>query len=232
MQASGAMFAALASAAVLAGVSSLHCAAMCGPLAGCASGNTISGALRYQAGRTVGYAALGAVAGSAGSLVPATPSWIAAVVAWFIALVLLAAAFRAWRPKHRQLVTIGQRPSSTSKLARLIGNFLRRKPAIGGALTTLLPCGVLWAAVAIALSSGSAVGGAVVMATFATLTGVAVGVAAGILRLIGTRLGGRPIAVVLVASAMVFAVLPLPGLFADAPNSEPPSCPLHAEHTL
>jgi sulfite exporter TauE/SafE len=134
---------------------SLHCAAMCGPLAiaGCrARGDT----LRYLLGRAVSYATVGAALGLFGrravDLVPAR-----------LAVFVVAAAL-AWRGVSLlrapgQLVQI--------RLVRDVGSLLPSSGLGLGLATGFLPCGLLLPAWLLAASTESAPLGAVVMLAFA-----------------------------------------------------------------
>ncbi len=235
------MFAAIASVSALAILSVPHCAAMCGPLASCASKGSSRSALRYQLGRLIGYGTIGGFAGALGSVLFAgIATWVSAAVAWFAAVVLLVAAIRSWRSKarnsHPVLLQL-QQPSrntrsrsASSRLIALGARLLRQHPGTCGGMTALLPCGVLWAAVVIALSSGSILGGVVTMVVFAALTAVSITVASIAIGQLRSRLGAKPMAIVLALSAVFFIVLPLPQLAAK--NTQPSDragalCPLH-----
>ena len=74
----------------VAGASSVpHCVGMCGPLAAaaCPKGAGAAAPLRYQAGRVVSYAALGAIAGALGhTLRWGLPgAWGSALLSWALA---------------------------------------------------------------------------------------------------------------------------------------------------
>ncbi|MEY4674807.1 MAG: hypothetical protein RL148_2591 [Planctomycetota bacterium] len=147
---------------------SLHCACMCGPLALAfhgTEGSAAGGALLYQSGRFVSYAAVGTGLGAAGSVLGAEQ--LGAPTAW-VAFVLAAGLLL--------LALVGERgalqvPGLGSLVQRAMG-WIRSKPAVLraawlGLLTPLLPCGLLWAACAGAAVAGSAWSGAQVMAGFA-----------------------------------------------------------------
>jgi sulfite exporter TauE/SafE len=180
---------ALLVAAASAGlVGSLHCAAMCGPLAiaGCQGRRAAVG---YFAGRLVSYATIGALLGHVGSH---ALCFLPMRTVQSVTLVL-AAGFAAWRAwvhwRGRRggpdpgLVRLG-RPPRRSLLAAVL-------PVRGlglGLATGFLPCGMLLPAWTLAMGSGSAGGGAAVMAMFsvATLPGL-------IVPLLGRALLRRPL---------------------------------------
>lgn len=163
---------------------SMHCAGMCGPFCGVAvSGGrskreaaTLHAA--YHGGRLVTYTLVGAAAGAAGALLDLAStlvglqpialalaggvmvlyglSELARLGDWKIGL----ARFGHWRPPAAwtRLVQRGQRFAAKRRP-------LPRALTIG-LLTTLLPCGWLYAFVVTAAGSGGAIGGAAVMAFF------------------------------------------------------------------
>lgn len=216
-------------AGTVAGIGSVpHCAAMCGPLAafacGRAPGSGVGAAARYQLGRFVAYAGLGAAAGALGQAVTAylTVPWGRAVVSWTLAAALLWTAGRLWRlgahprraASERGLVGLGSaraRPGLFARLARL----LPRDPAVVGVLTALLPCGALYAAIAIAAGAGSVAGGALAMMGFSLASSVGVfgaGWVASRVRSIGSPGAVRALAVAIAVGALVLALRPVPTL--------------------
>ena len=175
-----AMFIAVFSASLLG---SLHCAGMCGPFCAVAvSGGRSAGHagllhVAYHGGRLITYMLMGAAAGAAGALVD-----LASALAGLqpIALALaggtmilfgfaeiarlkgwkLGSSWGHWRPPAvwTRLIQTGQRfAAKRSALPRAL---------IIGLLTTLLPCGWLYAFVVTAAGSGSPTAGAAVMAAF------------------------------------------------------------------
>lgn len=151
-------------------IGSVHCIAMCGPLAGMHGGaRTLRLALIHSLGRLTTYATLGALAGLVGRAVDlagrlAEVQRVAAIVAGVVILgwgVMSIAVALGWRHEahlqgvlfRRGLVQLRRRPPATR--AWLIG-----------ALTGLLPCGWLWAFVVSAAGTSSPLAGAAVMAVF------------------------------------------------------------------
>lgn len=179
---------------------SAHCAGMCGGLALVAVGSDRKQALARQAGyhggRLVSYAAVGALAGLAGQVVDDAGVLVGvqrvaaiaagAMIAAFGA-VAIARAFGARIPTAgapRPLVVVAQRVHARA---------LRLPPSWRGVpiglATPLLPCGWLYAFVAIAAASASVATGALVMAAFWLGTVPAVALAAGGARFAFARLG-------------------------------------------
>ena len=168
---------ALAGAVLVASlVGSPHCAAMCGGfacfVAGQKEGRTSRVLIAYHLGRLLAYAALGALAGLLGSEAnrlgvstglghAAAPVAGALMVLWGAASFATALGWRggpgAPAALHRVVIATLHRIRERSPLERA---------AIMGLVTSLLPCGFLWAFVAIAAGAGSPLAGAVVMAAF------------------------------------------------------------------
>jgi sulfite exporter TauE/SafE len=148
---------------------SLHCAAMCGPLAlalptaGRTGLSFLLGRLAYSVGRIATYCALGVFFGLAGWTL--TLAGIQRWVSIALGLALLGGLFASrrlalWRPVT-QLV---------EQLKRAMAGLLRRRslPALGllGLLNGLLPCGLVYVACAGATATGGILSGAQYMAAF------------------------------------------------------------------
>jgi sulfite exporter TauE/SafE len=143
---------------------------------------------------------------------------VSAVAIWLVALAVVAAAVSMiLRPRSIPSgapVAIRRR---RSRLARLPASLL-------GSLTVLLPCGALWAALALAVATGSAAGGAAAMALFAVMSGAAI---AGASTLLGWMRRSRWLfAAALVTGAVMLALAPASRLAAGGAD-HPPSCPMH-----
>jgi sulfite exporter TauE/SafE len=219
---------ALLSGAGLAGAASMHCLAMCGPLA---AANQARGgrnaSVRYLFGRLVSYSALGMLAGSVGQGLLATrwARWIEALLAWLLAVLLLhaAAGFFGLTRASSPLLRLGRKPRvrwSSRLLASAAG-----EPLLLGAASALLPCGALFSALVASAALGSGPLGALAMAGFALLTSPALLGAAQLGRLaqLGAR-GKQALGLMLVCGALITAWRPLPSLRAEAV----PAC--HAVH--
>src|SRR5690606_23556817 len=145
---------------VFGAANSLHCACMCGPLALAFQGGA-KGALAYHVTRTSSYAAIGVALGGLGSVLGSqqlgTPT---AYVAFVLATGLIVLATLG----ERGAVTI---PGVGSSLQSLLQKSMARtrswsptkRAAMLGLFTPLLPCGLLWAALAGASVAGSAFDG-------------------------------------------------------------------------
>lgn len=221
---------ALLSGSSLAVASSAHCVVMCGPLA--LTARVRGGArsvLPYLGGRLVSYTVAGSIAGSIGNALLLTPwaRWMEAGLSWLLAAALLFAGISALRSGRAvsPLVSIGKGPRA-SFLGRALAR-LADDPLLLGAATALLPCGALFSALAAAAALGSAREGALAMAAFATLSGLAM---AGAAQLGSLRARGpvftRAIGAVLVVGALVMLARPIPMLRA---GDRVPAC--HQVHT-
>jgi sulfite exporter TauE/SafE len=157
---------------------SLHCASMCGPFVAFATmrdrkrGPWLLQAL-YHGGRLVAYASLGALAGGVGASLDFGGKLLGlGRVAGVLAGILLVAL-----GTRRVLAIVGVRTPSLSSgsvigraVARAQVSIVRSDPIVRslgtGLLTALLPCGWLYAFVATAAGTGSALQGMTVMAVF------------------------------------------------------------------
>lgn len=155
-----------------------HCVAMCGGVSTvlCAAAPRKLGyALAYNVGRVSGYAALGAILGGIGGVAS-----LAQVDALRFALRAIAALCMLSVGLH-----LAGLPSAVKRLESLgaplwrrvsprVGRLLPlRSPAhalVAGVVWALMPCGLLYAALALAASAGSAGLGALTMATFGLAT--------------------------------------------------------------
>lgn len=155
-----------------------HCIAMCG--AACAGLGQAAGPRKnvamwsFQAGRVLGYSALGSVAAASmqglGWLTVQSaalrPVWTLFHVATLVLglLLLWQAQQPVWLEQAGRKIWSGAR-----SLAQGRG---RGAPLVIGALWTFLPCGLLYSALLVAALTGSALEGAAVMALFALGTSV------------------------------------------------------------
>jgi len=162
-------------ATLLLGASgSLHCALMCGPLACAAQGASTNprerrrAAIAYHLARFAGYAVVGGLFGGIGRAVGATLAVSTRpVLPWLVAGLLVASVLDL----GKLLARVPPIPGVTKILrwggmarARLTGP---RRAALFGAMTPLLPCGLLYGLYASALASGGVVSGAAIGGAFA-----------------------------------------------------------------
>ena len=184
----------LAATALLMGVAGgPHCVAMCG--AACAgiartgAGSSVDGAGQvarslwiFQAGRVIGYSALGAVAAASMqglgwlSIQSAAlrPVWtLFHVAAALVGLMLLWQARQPiWLENSARKVWRAVRSVTGAGNSRLNSKSQSAAPLLIGVLWSLLPCGLLYSALLVAAMAGSLQEGAAVMALFAVGSGV------------------------------------------------------------
>ena len=162
-------------------VGSLHCVGMCGPFVAFYSGSDGSSGGRrfvshaaYSGGRLVTYVLFVLAAGTVGAALDVAGSLagfqrIAAIAAGATMILWGALALLQLRG-----VKIFKHGSGDGRLARLFRrgfSLVSDKPpvvraSVVGLLSGFLPCGWLWAFVVTAAGTGSALGGAAVMAAF------------------------------------------------------------------
>jgi sulfite exporter TauE/SafE len=196
------MIAAAMAVLVASLIGSAHCAGMCGGIATmcagageCSARQSISASLVYHGCRLVSYAAVGALAGSVGTLLNAGGMLvgiqeIAALLAG-LAIAIVGVGL---------LMNAGGVQSGSTALPAWLGRTLasiqraaaamppRHRAMVIGLATPLLPCGWLWAFAAVAAGTGSLLGGTIVMIAFWTGTvPVLAVVGAGIAGLSGKR---------------------------------------------
>lgn len=175
-------------------VGSLHCAGMCGAFLAIACGGEKSARTQsaYHGGRLVTYMALGAVAGGlggilnlAGGLAGVTRAAVILAGVWMVGfgVVMLAGQMGVgvgrWTPKWMQRF-------SSAGLGLAMKRGVVARAGMIGLLTTLLPCGWLYAFVAAAGGSGSVWSGMGIMAVFWSGTlPVMVGLGAGVRQVLG-----------------------------------------------
>ncbi len=149
---------------VFGAANSVHCACMCGPLA-LAFGGGRSGVVTYQLGRAASYALVGVVLGATGKALGSESFGVpAATTAYVLAAGLVLLALVGERGAMK-IPFLSQLLGKATAKGRVLPPSLRA--LLLGALTPLLPCGLLWSACAGAAVAGSAAAGAEVMAGFA-----------------------------------------------------------------
>ena len=170
-------FTAILSVFVASLLGSVHCAAMCGGLAGFCAGadnRPKTASLSYHLGRAISYMSLGAIFGGLGSGLDSAAQGFGFAP---LASILVGAVLIIWggisllgnsTPKFIYNLT-----SITSKGLGSVLQTAKRKnyPAIAlgsitGLLTIFLPCAWLYAFVLLAAASGSALNGALLMFAF------------------------------------------------------------------
>lgn len=162
-------------AALLGLLGSAHCVAMCGPLILAIGiprqrlglGARVLHVSHYHAGRISTYALMGAVAGAVGSVTMLGGVGRGVAVAAGVALILagIGPAFvRRWTPGYGPWMTAAARASAAAR--RWQAAHPSSGPFVAGLANGVLPCGMVYAALATALSTGSITGAAGAMAVF------------------------------------------------------------------
>ncbi|MBS1733951.1 MAG: sulfite exporter TauE/SafE family protein [Bacteroidetes bacterium] len=157
-------------ALVMGGIGSLHCVGMCGPLAlslplvdASPTAKFIS-SLLYNAGRIVTYAMLGAVLGLMGSSVAffGYQQWLSIALGTLILVYILFL--------DRRLTGKNYTISFFNRIRQALGVLFKKKTYgavfLIGLLNGLLPCGLVYMAIAGAVSTTSMVKGSFFMASF------------------------------------------------------------------
>jgi sulfite exporter TauE/SafE len=148
---------------------SLHCAAMCGPLQLAlpmppgGAGRVMAGRLIYQVGRSVTYGMLGVIGGMIGKSV-----YLAGLQRW-LSITLGLAVFAGFLVSHRLAISAPV-TRFVLKLKSAMSAQLRqrgfRSLGLLGMLNGLLPCGLVYAALAGAIAQGDWLAGGVYMLIF------------------------------------------------------------------
>ena len=172
---------ALAAAAFAAGLlGGVHCAGMCGGIVGTLAlqsrGALLARQLGYNAGRIASYVAAGALFGLAGGFAQMAGPVVTMQAAMFalanVLMVLLGLYVAGWS------VTMQRFEAAGSHLWRRVQPVARAflpidSPAraiAAGVLWGWVPCGLVYSMLALAMASGSAHGGALVMLAFGSGT--------------------------------------------------------------
>jgi sulfite exporter TauE/SafE len=212
----------IVAAAFLAGLAGApHCAGMCGPLLA-AQARGVPATIGWHAGKALTYATLGVLAFTAASLVPRIVSWAPAlgVLSW---LVLLWFSLRLAGARLPRVALGGERV-----LLRLVGAVPRGAgawaPVALGALVGLLPCGLVYAALALALAAPSAPAAATAMAAFALGTLPATIAAAWGVRLLAWRSRSARLAMAAVVLVLGTAAIAHRATLASAVLEDPSVC--------
>ncbi len=175
----------LLAGAFLAGlIGSPHCVAMCGGFAATCA-RTPAGAAAWHLGRLSTYAILGAVAALVGHALPGPP-WVPALVS-AVLLTWFAGALAGLLPEPRLFL-----PGVGEAMNRLVASDAPASRYLFGMANGLLPCGLVYAALALPVALGSVPLGALAMVLFGlgTIPALAT-LAAGLARLLRRGLWPR-----------------------------------------
>ncbi|HHO49910.1 MAG TPA: sulfite exporter TauE/SafE family protein [Deltaproteobacteria bacterium] len=203
--------------ALIAGIAGApHCLGMCGPLA-TAAGDGAPHQGAYHLGRIGTYAALGALAGAAGRAVPG-PDWLASGLA---GLLLVGFAL--------SLAGVVPEPARAAPGLARAGALLARRTSVPsrllfGGINGLLPCGLVYATLAIPMAASDPVIGALAMATFGLATVPALAAATlGLRALLSRSMATRRVLAAVVLASGLATLGYRDGWFSDR-DGEVPAC--------
>lgn len=214
----------IAAALIMGFAGSLHCIGMCGPLVMAvhsAQGNTNwwYKKMIYHLGRIAVYALLGLLVGAVGQSFVALgfQQWVA------IASGILMMLFLAW---PAGLGKLKSGPFRFIGLIKLRFAELLRKKNLGthlllGALNGLLPCGLVYVALAASLSLSNALHAMLFMMFFGLATSPALLAAGSLLQWIGSKLRARSYRVVQIALVCISFIVILRGANLGIPYLSP-----------
>lgn len=159
-------------AMIMGGLGSLHCIGMCGPLAlslpmhGMSMASRLPGTLLYNMGRVVTYSLLGALVGLLGASfsIFGLQQWLSIMTGCFILVYLLWPKLAFYKNSHYHIQSMfGKIRTGLSKLLRQ-----RQYQSLFfiGLLNGLLPCGLVYMALAAALVAGTVAKSSLFMAAF------------------------------------------------------------------
>lgn len=152
---------------------SLHCVGMCGPLMlalplpNSARRAVVVQILLYQSGRILSYSALGVLFGLLGKGIAI--AGFQQILSLFSGVFIIAMAIMAWR-FERLVTALPGFGAFTRTIQQQLGKMMRKHSTSGsiavGMLNGLLPCGMVYAALAGAISTTNSVDGGIFMALF------------------------------------------------------------------
>jgi sulfite exporter TauE/SafE len=148
----------IAGAGVAGLIGSIHCLGMCGSFA-VACGGTVRESLFWHAGRLTTYMVLGALLGAFGGSIPG-PGWIAGVISTLL-IVYFAAVLAGLLPEPQVSI-----PGVQKAASKLISRPEAGARYLFGLVNGLLPCGLVYATLAVPVALGDPTTGAAAMLLF------------------------------------------------------------------
>ncbi|RYF98708.1 MAG: sulfite exporter TauE/SafE family protein, partial [Chitinophagaceae bacterium] len=154
---------------IMGGVGSLHCVGMCGPIAlslpavNSSPSSRFLGTLLYNAGRVFSYAVLGAILGLIGYsfVIMGFQRWLTITVGvGMLIFLFLPSRFRNRGGSSKIMAPLRQRIAKMYAQPTYVSLFSI------GVLNGLLPCGLVYAALAVAVAGGSIGTSSLFMAAF------------------------------------------------------------------
>ena len=149
---------------------SLHCAGMCGPIAVSIPGGSagmVRGSLLYNGGRTITYTFLGLMIGLLGkaAFLAGVQAWLSVATGVFLLVVVIFSI-----NIQQQLLNLGWMQRAYERLKAQLSVTLRQsgwRSHLGvGLLNGLLPCGLVYMAIAGAITAGGIIDSILYMACF------------------------------------------------------------------
>ncbi len=157
---------------ILGFISSFHCVGMCGPIAFSLPihylprSKKLFGILFYNIGRVVTYSLLGLLFGYIGHQIflQGFQQWFSIILGIIILVILLQSII------SKKILHLNFFDKINIQLQQFIGKYIQQKQLYGmfliGIANGLLPCGMVYFAIAGALATGSIIGGVVFMASY------------------------------------------------------------------
>ena len=153
-------------------ISSFHCVGMCGPIAFSLPVHYLKphqkmmGVLLYNTGRIAVYSLLGLLFGLIGRLI-----FLQGFARWFSVIIgIIILSIVIYNAVSKSYVHVNFLDKANLKLQKFIAAYIRKKQLYGmfllGAANGLLPCGMVYFAIAGALATGSIVHGILLMTAF------------------------------------------------------------------
>ena len=157
---------------------SVHCVGMCGgfvfALAQTSSQRVqfLQKQASYYFGKTLTYALLGTVAGALGHMLSSAFTRIQMFLSISLGLFMILLGMSLMGVLKRSNQTFMIRPWKwvSGKMAHLLGAHSRSAPMLLGLINGFLPCGLVYAALALAATSGSAIQGGFILTVFGLST--------------------------------------------------------------
>ncbi len=212
---------------------SMHCMGMCGGFAlvlartSSKRGPVIRRQALYYTGKTVTYALLGGIAGGMGHALGALFSGFQSVLSLSLGVVLVLIGL-GLLGMIRNVETMPFMTAPWQRLSRLLGVQLNTSSPAGafglGLVNGLLPCGLVYAALAVGTATGTAIEGALVMSVFglSTVPALVLAASAGLLLKPAWRLRINQISgIVILVLGLITITRGLPGAH-DGHTPSPP----------
>ena len=224
----------LLSALMLGLIGSFHCAGMCGPIALAIPLNNknwfskINGSLIYNIGRAITYAAMGAVFGlfGKGLVMAGFQKWVSIIMGLIMVTSVLFPSL------YKNNIDLGRTASSfVGKLKVKLSALLQKKSygslLLIGLLNGLLPCGLVYMAIAGAIATTNSLSGALFMFLFGLGTLPMLFAISILSNTLGVKLRTKMTKIIPVVVFFIGVLFILRGLGLGIPFLSPPDKKLH-----